>query len=127
MLLARKFGNSCAIQLIPTWVHRNLVKTKVDRNDIFALGIGGTYRLFKRLRLNAEYFLTQEHNTPEEEYYSPLAIGICYQTSRHAFEVFATNARAITTNNLIGATTGNFWKGDICIGFNVSIIFSVKR
>lgn len=127
LLLARKFGSNLSIQLIPTYIHKNLVETKDDQNSIVAMGFGGTYRLYNRLRLNAEYFWVQEHNTPDEDYYSPFSIGICYQTSRHAFEVFATNSTGITSNNHITFTTGNFWSGDICIGFNVSIIFSVKR
>lgn len=127
LLLASKINSSLSIQIMPTYIHRNLVKTKEDINSIYALGLGGTYRLYKRFRINAEYFWVQNHNTTDEKYYSPLSIGICYQTSRHAFELFATNSSGITSNNHIAFTKGDFWAGDICIGFNVSIVFSVKR
>jgi hypothetical protein len=127
LLIARKFGNIFSLQLMPTFIHRNLVETENDTNNIYALGIGGTLRLQKVLRLNFEYFWVSEHDTPKTDYYSPISFGICYQTSRHAFELFATNSTGITANNNIAFTTGNFWKGDIGIGFNISIIFSVNR
>lgn len=127
LLLARKFGNTFSIQLMPGYVHRNLVDTKEDLNGIASFGIGGTYKLYKRLRLNAEYFWVQDHNTSTQEFYSPLSAGICYQTSRHSFELFATNSTGITSNNHIAYTTGDFFSGDICIAFNVSIVFSIKR
>lgn len=127
LLIARKFGKLFSLQLMPGYIHRNLVTTTEDLNNIWSVGFAGTLRLYKKLRLNAEYFWVQEHNTSEETYYSPFSIGICYQTSRHAFELFATNSQGITLNNHIARTMGNFWKGDICIGFNISIVFSVKR
>lgn len=127
MLIARKFGNVFALQLMPTYIHRNLVETKEDLNNIGAMGFGGTLILLDRFRINAEYFWVQEHNNLTEEFFSPVSLGICYQTSRHSFELFATNSTGITSNDHIAYTTGNFWTGDICIGFNVSIIFSLKR
>jgi hypothetical protein len=127
VLLARKFGNSFSLQLMPGFIHRNLVETNEDLNDVAFIGFGGTYRILKTLRFNAEYFWVQDHDTPAQDYHSPFSAGICYQTSRHSFEVFATNSTGITSNNHIAYTTGNFWKGDICIGFNISIIFSLNR
>jgi hypothetical protein len=127
LLIARKFDNLFSLQIMPTYIHRNLVETKKDMNGIAAVGVGGTLRLQKVLRLNAEYFWVQNHNTTTTKYYSPLALGVCYQTSRHAFELFATNSTGITSNNHIAFTTGNYRNSDIGIGFNISIIFSVKQ
>lgn len=127
LLIARKIGNLFSLQLMPGYVHRNLVETNEEKNGIASLGLGGSYKLLKRLRLNAEYFFVQDHDTPTQDYYSPISVGMCYQSSRHSFEVFATNSTGIASNNHIAYTTGNFWKGDICIGFNISIIFSVKK
>lgn len=127
LLMARKIGNKFAIQLMPTYIHRNLVETTEDKNNLLALGVGTTYRLIKALRLNAEYVIVEDHNTPLQSYNNPLSVGICWQTSRHAFELFGTNSTGITSNNHIAYTQGDFVKGDIGIGFNISIIFSTKR
>jgi hypothetical protein len=127
LLISRKFGNTLSVQLMPGYIHRNLVETKDDKNGIASLGIGGSYRMLKRLRLNAEYFLVQGHDTPTQDFHAPFSAGICYQSSRHAFELYATNSTGIASNKHIAYTTGDFWNGDICIAFNISIIFSVKN
>jgi len=45
LLLARKFTKNLSLQLTPTLVHRNLVETKEDQNDVWSLGAGGRYTL----------------------------------------------------------------------------------
>jgi hypothetical protein len=127
LLISRKINPSLSVQLMPTYVHVNLVETLFDKNDLAALGLGATYKVYKNFRLNAEYYWVQPHNTPFAEYHHPLSLGICYQTSRHAFELFVTNAQGISESNYITATTDNFFKGEIRIGFNVSTVFTLGR
>lgn len=126
LIIARKIRSQFSSQLIPTYIHRNLVGTKNDRNNILALGIGATYKIRKKFSFNLEYFLVQNHDTPSTKYYNPLSLGIGYQTSRHAMELFVTNAYGITENNYIANTINNFNKSDIRIGFNISTVFSLK-
>lgn len=126
LLISHKFNQFVSAQLIPTYIHRNLVDTKADINDVLAIGIGATFRIEKSLRFNAEYFVVQNHNTPNKKYYNPLSLGICYQTSRHAFELFVTNSNGITENDFIVLTNNNLWEGDLRIGFNISTVFSLK-
>lgn len=56
LLIARKFNDKFSFQLSPTFIHRNLVKTELDMNDVYAMGFGARYKLSKRLSLNAEYY-----------------------------------------------------------------------
>ncbi|MBP6688149.1 MAG: hypothetical protein KA160_09855, partial [Lacibacter sp.] len=56
LIIARKFSESTAIQLMPTMVHYNLVPKATDPNDILALGIGGRQRITKMVSVNAEYY-----------------------------------------------------------------------
>ena len=56
IMIARKFNSSLSLQLTPSLIHRNLVDKKDINNDYVALGIGGRYKLTKRVSLNAEYF-----------------------------------------------------------------------
>lgn len=127
LLISRKFSNILSVQVMPTFIHRNLVATKSDKNDVAALGLGASCKVYSNFRVNAEYFFVQEHNTPSVEYFNPLSLGLCYQTSRHAFEVYVTNAQGITDNSYIANTTNDFFKGDIRIGFNVSTVFTLGR
>jgi hypothetical protein len=45
LILARKFGNVFSLQIAPTWVHKNLVPTPQDHNDLFSIGTGVSFRL----------------------------------------------------------------------------------
>jgi len=55
LLLARKFSRWLSLQLSPTWLHYNLVPTVADKNDVFALGLGGRMKITKRMSIDAEY------------------------------------------------------------------------
>ena len=42
LIIGRKFSNAFSLQLSPTIVHRNLVKTFEEENDVLAIGIANT-------------------------------------------------------------------------------------
>lgn len=126
LLIARKFSEGLSIQLAPTWVHRNLVETAAENNDVFALGIGGRIKLSKRLSLNAEYYLVAEDQIAEQ-YKNSLAIGFDIETGGHVFQLDFTNSTSMVYNGFIGETTGNFFDGDIHFGFNISRVFTIKK
>jgi hypothetical protein len=54
-ILGRKFSEGFSLQLMPTVVHRNLVATTEDPNDMFAVGLGSRMKLSKRISLNVDY------------------------------------------------------------------------
>ena len=56
LLIGRKFNNAFTLQLMPTLLHRNLVETKAEKNDVLAMGVAGRIKLTKRVTINAEYY-----------------------------------------------------------------------
>src|SRR5664280_572706 len=54
-LIARKFSNRLTFQITPSMVHKNLVLTSADHNDIFTIGAGGRCKISQRVAINAEY------------------------------------------------------------------------
>lgn len=122
LLLARKFSERLSLQLMPSLLHRNLVPTELEANDLFALGAGGRFKLSNRLALNLEYYYQlNQHSTKEN--HNALAIGFDIETGGHVFQLHFTNARAMHEQGFITKTTGNFAKGDIHFGFNISRVF----
>ena len=122
LLLARKFNERLSLQLMPTLVHRNLVLTEAEDNDIYVLGAGGRYKLSKRVALNLEYYY-QFNQLVQEFNYNALAIGFDIETGGHVFQLHLTNARSMQERGFITQTSGNFFKGDIHFGFNISRVF----
>jgi len=126
ILIARKINESLSLQLTPTYIHRNLVPTELDKNDLFACGIGGRYKLSKRVALNVEYFYVYRANGSSLPitYYNPLSVGIDIETGGHVFQIMLTNSQAMREGGFIGKTTGSWSDGGIHLGFNISRVFS---
>lgn len=125
LLIARKFDSRLSLQVIPTMIHRNVVTEGNHENDMYALGAGGRYKITNRLTLNAEYY--HRFNTPvQDNHFNALSIGIDIETGGHVFQLHVTNSRAMIEKGFIGETTGDFSRGDIHFGFNVSRVFNVN-
>lgn len=126
LLIARKFSK-LSLQLMPTLVHRNLVPTEIDQNDLFALGVAGRYKLTNRLAVTGEYYYVARPipQRTVQKYSNPLSIGFDVETGGHVFQIVVTNAQGMREGGFIGKTTGSWLKGDIHLGFNISRVFTL--
>jgi hypothetical protein len=128
VLVARKINQSFSLQITPSYVHRNLVTTELDPNDLLAVGTGGRMKLTKRISLNAEYYLlANPKKYMSQSVYNPLSVGVDIETGGHVFQLLFTNSLAMTEKGFIGETTGSWGKGDIHFGFNISRVFTLKK
>ena len=135
IMIARKLNESISVQLTPTYIHRNIVPTELERNDLFACGIGGRYKLSKRIAFNVEYYYVYRANEsaisqsipPPAKYYNPLSVGIDIETGGHVFQIMLTNSQAMREGGFIGKTTGNWGDYGIHLGFNISRVFSFNK
>ncbi len=127
-LVARKFSERFSLEINPTLVHRNMVATELDPNDILAVGIGSRFKLSNRVSVNAEYYyvIPPINNFPSIETFNPLSIGFDIETGGHVFQLFFSNSIAMIEKGFIGETTGDWLNGDIHFGFNISRVFTLK-
>ena len=131
MLIARKFSTNFSFQLMPTYIHKNIVETYEENNQI-ALGLGGRLKLTKSLALTSEYYINfsapDNDALPEDQkHYNALAFGIDIETGGHVFQLLMTNAIGLTERAYITETRDNFFDGDIHLGFNVTRTFQLKK
>jgi opacity protein-like surface antigen len=128
VLVARKISQGLSVQLTPVYLHRNLVSTEMDPNDIFAMGAGARLKLTKRISLNGEYYyIANPKKNFSTQIYNPLSLGFDIETGGHVFQLFFTNSLGMTEKQFLGATTGSWKKGDIHFGFNISRVFTLKK
>jgi len=128
VLIARKISQGFSVQIIPSYVHRNLVATELDPNDLWAVGTGGRMKLSKRISLNAEYYYLANPKTYlSQPVYNPLSVGVDIETGGHVFQLLFTNSLAMIEKGFIGETTGRWGKGNIHFGFNISRVFTLKK
>jgi hypothetical protein len=125
LLIARKFNSDLSLQLTPTLVHKNLVPTLQDKNDILAMGFGGRYKLTQRFSVNGEYIYVLP-NQITSTFYNSLSLGVDIETGGHVFQLHLTNSTSMLEPGFITESVGQWKKGGIHFGFNVSRVFTVK-
>ena len=126
LIIARKFSERFSLQLMPSFIHRNLAATVSDPNDIYALGIGGRQKLTKRTSFNIEYYYQLPgHKLPGTT--NALSVGFDIETGGHVFQLHFTNSEGMAERQFISETTGSWGDGDILFGFNISRIFALGK
>lgn len=122
LLIARKFNRNFSFQLSPSLVHRNLVEKISDKNDVFVPGAGGRYKLTKRTSFNAEYWYVFPGQL-SDIYHNSIGLGFDIETGGHVFQVHVSNSQGMYEKAFLTETKGNFFKGDIYFGFNITRTF----
>lgn len=125
MIVGRKFSKAFTFQLMPGVVHRNLVASVDEPNDLINIGAAGRYKLAPRLALNAEYFHVLPDQGPREAFQNSLSMGFDIETGGHVFQLHFTNSTGMFERAFITETTGDFFDGEIHYGFNVSRVFTM--
>jgi len=127
LLIARKFHERFSLELNPTYVHRNMVPTELDPNDLWSVGVGARFKITKRVSINAEYYyvIPPLNDFRSVKTYNPLSVGVDIETGGHVFQIHLTNSLAMIEKGFIGETTGNWLDGGIHLGFNISRVFSL--
>lgn len=126
LLIAHKFNKKISIQLMPTLIHRNLVKTNEEENTVYALGAAGRFKLTNRLALVGEYYALLSENVAEQ-YKNSIAIGFDIETGGHVFQLHFANSQGLIEKFFIPQTTGDVSAGDVFFGFNISRVFNLKK
>jgi hypothetical protein len=126
LIISRMFNSRLSVLLAPTFVHRNRVPAPGYENDLFALGIGGRFKIFNTFSLNAEYYYVKGiKNLPGgKQYYNPVSVGFDIQVASHVFQVMVTNTSRMIEPSFLGETPGEFSKS-MRLGFNISQVFTI--
>jgi len=127
VLIARKFSRNLSLELVPTWMHFNLVPTAADKNDLFAVSAGGRMKFTKRMSFTAEYNYLLPDQVKTTIVSNSLSLGIDIETGGHVFQLVFTNSNGMVAPYYLAKTDGTWGKGDIFFGFNVSRNFNFRK
>jgi hypothetical protein len=136
LLIARKMSDKLSLELMPTWVHFNLVPYGINNsNEVFSLGLGGKYKVKSNLNLTFEY--SRQLNMFENLItkngailnYNPdlLSVGIEMNTGGHQFQFYigsttdASNLDQLTRNN------SSIKDGNFAFGFTINRSMNLKK
>jgi hypothetical protein len=136
LLIARKFSESISAQLIPSWVHYNIVPYgNQDLHDIFSVGIGGRVKLSAKKALTFEYsrqlngYENVIDKTGEIVSYSPnlFSLGYDWDTGGHIFQFFLTNSSYASNIQQLSVNTVKDNLGQWSLGFNLNRSYAIKH
>lgn len=129
LIIARKFSDKFSFQLSPTLVHKNMVKTRADKNNIFLLGIASRYKIKRKIALTGEYnvvFPRQiNSNINGSLPTNSLSFGIDIFTGKHTFQFFISNSVAMNEKTFLTETTEKFSPKYLHFGFNITRLFNI--
>jgi len=120
LLISRKFSDKLSLELVPSYIHKNLYNQNTENDNQFTLSAGGRLKLTKRLSLNLEY--GENFNKPDF-YNNPLSVGLDIETGGHIFQLIFTNSQSMTESGYLTNATGDWGKGDFFFGFNLYRVF----
>lgn len=133
IIFAKRFSNQFSLQFAPSVSHFNAVPSNM-KNDVFAISFGAKIKLTEGTNLMIDYSqpLTSYDDPNDVDIAlggisSPKAgfsIGAEFNTSAHAFQIFATNYWGIVPQQNYVYNQNDFWSGDILIGFNITRLYN---
>ncbi|CAM2875632.1 hypothetical protein DRF59_08510 [Chryseobacterium flavum] len=119
-LISRRFNDKLSLQLTPSFVHKNLYEPSVEDKNQFLAGLGGRYKISKRISVNAEYFVNFDSHS---FYKNPLSLGVDIETGGHVFQLLFTNSQINSDIGYLTNASGEWGKGHIFFGFNLYRVF----
>lgn len=131
LMVSRKFTKRWSVQLSPTYVHKNLVQTSAESNDIFIAAIGARFKPGRRIAINAEYgYMLPVTNVPTylgRVPHNTFSLGVDIETGGHVFQFQLTNSLAVFNRAVWVETSDDWLDGGIHLGFNISRVFTLDK
>ena len=127
LLIASKLSSHLSLQVTPIWLHYNLVPTEEDKNDVFAVGLGGRMKITNRMSINAEYDIVPSGQVVSTTVHNSFSLGWDIETGGHVFQLVFSNSQSMVESQYLTQTTGTWGKGDIYFGFNISRNFNLNK
>ncbi|HRI23238.1 MAG TPA: DUF5777 family beta-barrel protein [Ferruginibacter sp.] len=136
LLIARKFSSRFSLQLMPTWIHFNVVPYGINNsNEVFSLGIAGKYKATSKLNITFEYArqLNMYENLISKNgaivNYHPdlLSAGIELNTGNHLFQFYVGSTTDASAIDQLARNTSRIKDGNFAFGFTINRTMSLKK
>jgi len=130
LLIASKLSQKLSIQLMPTFIHRNMVQSPYFFNDVYLLGSALKYNITKSTSLNLEYYyrITEKDGVliDQNQFFNSFSVGFDIETGGHVFQLHITNSLPMYEVGFLTETVQNWSNGGIHFGFNISRAFTLR-
>lgn len=129
-LFSRAISDKLSLQLAPSLLYRRRTYEPNDPKAIFSMGLGGRFKITKRLSFLADYTWVNGLNRPKslsKKFYNPLGVGLEIETGGHVFSLYFLNSENIIENAYIPNTQKSWGKSGVRFGFTISRNFTLFK
>jgi len=136
LLIARKLSPKFSVELIPSWVHFNIVPYGINNsNEVFSLGMGVKYKAKPKMNLTLEYSrqlnmyenLITKNGAIINYYPNLLAAGIEVNTGGHLFQFFIGSTTDASNIDQLARNSSSIKDGNFAFGFTINRSLSLKK
>jgi len=136
LLISRKFSSKLSLELLPTWIHYNIVPYGINNsNEVFSLGIAGKYKVKSKMNVTFEYArqLNMYQNLISKSgsivNYHPdlLSIGIEMNTGGHQFQFYVGSTTDGSAIDQLSRNNSSIKDGNFAIGFTINRGMNIKK
>lgn len=122
-IVARRFGKSLSVMLVPTYVTRTNYQDAADRSGTGAVGLGAEWDLSPKHAITAEWVA---QTSGAKARYQGTTLGFSVATARHVFHLLATNVQGTHTDLYVPGGDLDP-RHDFRLGFNISRTYSLRH
>lgn len=136
LLIARKLSPKLSVEVIPSWVHFNIVPYGINNsNEVFSLGAGLKYKAKPKMNLTLEYSrqlnmyenLISKNGAILNYYPNLLAAGIEVNTGGHLFQFFVGSTTDASNVDQLAKNSSSIKDGNFAFGFTINRSLSLKK
>jgi Membrane bound beta barrel domain (DUF5777) len=136
LLIARKFSDRISLQVIPSWIHYNIVPYGHNNsNEVFSLGIAGKYKISSNKNFTFEYAnqlnmhsnLVDKNGNIVNYNRSLLSLGMEFDTGGHLFQLYVGSTTNANNIEQLSRNTSSIKDGNFALGFTINRGFNLKK
>ena len=136
LLISRKFSEKFSLQLMPTWIHFNVVPYGINNsNEVISLGMAAKYKVKSSLNVTLEYArqLNMYENIISKngaiiDYHPDLfSLGIEMNTGGHLFQFFIGSTTDASIIDQLARNNSSIKDGNFAIGFTINRAMNIKK
>ncbi len=136
LLIARKFSSKFSLQLMPTWIHFNVVPYGINNsNEVFSLGMAGKYKATSKLNITLEYArqfnmyenIISKNGTILNYHPDLLSLGLEISTGTHLFQFYIGSTTDASAIDQLARNTSSIKEGNFAIGFTINRGMNLKK
>jgi len=129
LMFSRAITPKFSAQVALAHVHKNMVATSKDKNDIISIGGALNVKTGRMIYWAAEYmYLPNNQIVSSVAQQHIVSLGVQIHTGpRHVFQIFLSNAVGVVPGTIITETQQKFMPKNLRISFNIPTTFNIFK